>query len=266
MRRAILVGTVFLLSLAPSGLLAQGVISSDRPGLGDGVGVLGYGMWQVEGGVEVSGSDPTEVRLGQVLFRLGFLPFEARFKLNSVVLDDLDRTEAGWEDVQIGFKMPLGSASGSWTWAATGEVGLPLGKGVYTESDATVGAAFIGETSLSDAATLTLNGGYSFPFDGPIDGTVSLIVTPTFQMPSSDALSWYVGYAGFYGLADADFVMVDGEGVYDGPRAQTFHFLETGLAWRVGRTVQLDLNSGYDLEGERWFFGVGVAARFRHSR
>lgn len=243
MRRATPWTVAALALLGNGGAAAQEAISSDRPGLGDGAYVLSHGVWQVEAGVQVSGDDPRQIRVGQALVRWGLGRFEARFHLNSVVFDRTAEPDVGAEDVAAGFKVALNDGAGGWSWSVTGAVSGPVGGDPFSAGDPTGSAALVGETSLSENVGLAVNGGYAAPFGGGGDGTVSVIVTPTFAVPSKGGLSWYAGYAGFF---------TPGEDA---------HFAEGGVAWLAGPDVQWDLNAGYDVDGGGWFFGVGVARR-----
>ena len=59
-----------------------------------------------------------------------------------------------------------------------------------------------------------------------------------------DGLSAYGGWAGFFGNG-------------------TEHILEAGIAYLQNDDTQLDLNCGFDSGGDSWFFGFGVARRWR---
>lgn len=230
-----------------AGVSAQevGPVVGDRPGLGFGTSVLPEGVMQAEGGVAYGSGAGDRFSLGQAVFRLGMAGFELQGFANSLVIEQgtLD-DRVGFEDLGVGAKLGLGE-SGAWRWAALGLVTLPTGANAFSNREVTAGATLIGETSLTGSVGLAVNAGYAFPFDGPADGTFSLILTPGFPIPGLDGVSGYAGTASFFG---------------SGPDV---NILEAGVAWTRDADTQLDVNWGIDTDSRDWFLGVGLVRRWR---
>lgn len=221
-------------------------ISSDRPGLGDGSHVVASGVWQVEGGVQLSGNDGVDVvSIGQGLIRWGLGALELRFFPNSfVVLRGSGDDRSGIQDFGVGVKVPL-RGEGDWRWSLGATTTLPTGSDDFSAEDPTGAVTLIGETSLSDGVGVALNAGYAAFFDDVGDGTFSLLVTPSFSVPDVPGLSLYAGWAGYFGPDD------------------DVHIVEGGLAKAVGEDGQWDINAGYDPDSGVWFLGFGASRRWR---
>lgn len=219
------------------------VISSDRPGLGDGAHVLAPGVWQAELGATIHSQGADDFLVGNSLLRVGFSGAELRvFLPDAVLLHAGESLRLG--DMGVGLKFPL-DFGGPWRWAGTGVLTLPTGARSLSADDPGAGASLIAERSLSSTVGLALNAGYGFLFDSPGDGTLSLLATPSFAVPHHEGLSLYAGYALYVRPGD------------------DAHYLEAGLAKLDGPDRQWDVNAGYDPGGHVWFLGVGVAMRKR---
>lgn len=219
-------------------------LASDRPGLGDAAHVMAPGAWQVELGGTIWAEETDEFLVGSSLVRFGFAPLEVRlFVPNFVALHQGEFLRLG--DLGVGVKVPLGSETSAWRWAATGLITLPTGAESLTAHDPGGGASIIGQTGLGASATLAVNAGYGFVFNDLGGGTLSLLVTPTFDVPGQQGLSAFVGWAGY--LREGDDA----------------HYIEGGLAKLDGADRQWDVNAGYDPGAHVWFLGVGVAQRGR---
>ena len=221
-------------------------IVSDRPGLGDGAHVLASGVWQMEVGLAVDGSDGRRLySIGQAVLRIGLPAFELRVYPNSYALLRGDgASDRGFQDVGVGLKVPLSGAGGVRASLVAGAT-LPVGSDPFTADESTGFSTLVLEGSVSEAVALAVNTGYSFQFDDATDGALSLILTPAFPVSDAAGLSAYAGYAGFFN---------DGE---------DSHILEAGLAWLANPDTQLDLNGGWDTSSHSWFVGAGLALRWR---
>ena len=219
------------------------VISSDRPGLGDAAHVLAPGVWQVELGGTIHSQGADDFLVGNSLLRVGLAKAELRLFLPDIVT--LRRDEfLRLGDVGVGAKFPL-DLGGGWRWAGTGTLTVPTGAKSLSAKHPGAGASLIAERGLSSTVGLALNAGYGFLFDGPGDGTLSFLVTPSFGVPDHEGLSLFAGYALYVRPGD------------------DAHYLEAGLAKLDGPDRQWDVNAGYDPAGHVWFLGVGVAGRRR---
>ncbi len=246
--RAPLSTAAVLLALLPAALAAQdrnpaGILVPDRPGLGDGMWVVAPGVVQAEAGATLESAGGDRSGVGSALVRLGFAPLELRVQLPSLLLSTgPDDVEVG--DLGLGVKVPL-SWGGSWRWSVVGGATFATGTNGGTAGGTTGFGTLVGETSLTELLGFALNVGYTAPFDEGGDGTASLIATPLF--PLSGRLAGYLGYAGFFELGPAS----------DG------HFVEWGVTGTVGADTQWDLNAAREIDGDRWFFGVGLSRRRR---
>ena len=70
-------------------------------------------------------------------------------------------------------------------------------------------------------------------------------ITFTNSFAVNSAWGIYFGYAGFYSSANET------------------HIIEAGTTLIQENNVQYDINSGFDLEKENYFIGIGVAVRFK---
>ena len=224
-------------------------ISSDRPGLGDGAYMLAPGVWQAELGLGMDGGGGGRAySIGQGVLRFGLSGFEVRLYPNSyVLLRDDGSSESGFQDVGVGFKVPLSAGEGGIRSSVVAGVTLPTGSDLLTADEATGFSTLVLEGALWDQVGLAVNLGYTFPFEDAADGAIAVIVTPGFPISGVEGLSGYVGYAGF---------------VYPEEWAAD-HIVEAGLAYLANADTQLDVNGGWNPDSDTWFFGAGVAIRRR---
>lgn len=216
--------------------------TADRPGLGDGAGIVGRGLWQVEAGATIHAETYDEYLVGNALLRLGLAGLEVRVSVPPLLIRNQD-TFLQVGDLAVGVKVPLELGGRWWRWAATGTLALPTGSELVKADGAGGAAGFIGEVELAGDVALAFNAGYGFLFDEPGGGTGSLVATPTFPVPGRPDLQAYVGYGLFLRPGDDE------------------HFVEWGITRQVGPDRQWDLNAGYDPGSHTWFLGAGLAHR-----
>lgn len=215
--------------------------SPDRPGLGDGVAVVGAGVGQVELGAAVV-SDPlgTGGEVGQVLLRYGVTPLiELRGVVGSVALD---RPETEYTGTSLGVKAALLQTPTSALSAQT-TVGLPTGTGAF-DTDVAQTIKLIYNGALGEGLSLTVNGGTTLIYGD--EATSSFFLIPTLNVSVTDRVGAYVGYAGTY------------------TEATNANLVEAGLTVLSALNTQLDVNTGLRLDEGRddYFIGVGLAHRF----
>lgn len=235
-----------LLLLGPVALAAQErgpaeTIRSDRPGLGDGAWVLPHGVRQVELGATFQDAGSDGFVSGAALVRWGLPPVELRIFLPALVVSRSE-DDLALDDLGIGVKLPLVERDG-WSWAVTSALTLPTSTAESASNDVVGSAAAVAETALTGTLGLAINAGYAFPFDGPDDGTLSVLVTPGIDLGGGKGA--YAGYAAFLRPGD------------------DAHYLEAGFTSLADADTQLDLNLGYDVSTDAWFLGVGLARRWR---
>lgn len=232
----------------PALLVAQDVadgIISDRPGLGDGAHVVGNGVTQLEFGLDISDAGPAKAfSIGQSLLRFGMGRWEARILPGSAVISD---GESGLVDPAVGAKVRLNGPESGVQLSGVASASLPVGSGGYSAEEVGLGGTLVAEGSLAENVGLAVNVGYGFFTDAVGDGTLSVLVTPGFAIPSVEGLGAYGGWAGFFGSGSDR------------------HVAEAGLAYSPDPDTQLDFNLGVDVgdQSEGWFFGVGLARRWR---
>ncbi len=120
-----------------------GDIAPDRPGLGDGSGIVGRGVWQIETGwsFESERQDGTvlhELALPLALFRMGVTDrFELRVGADGLLSDTNSspgsRRMSGRSDVEVGAKLKLlESARTGFELSVLPIVSLPIGSSAFT--------------------------------------------------------------------------------------------------------------------------------------
>ncbi|MBT8337608.1 MAG: transporter [Gemmatimonadetes bacterium] len=234
--------------LAPRSAAAQETITSDRPGLGSGSFVVDPGILQFEIGGEYAESDATDrISIGQGLLRYGVVDgLELHGIVGSfVVLPGDDDGTRGLLDVGLGAKLRLPSPDPALTWSVLGTVLFPTGAERLTADEIVPAATFLADVALVDGVGVTLNVGSSGWGTDAGDQTV-LTLTPSVALPGSTPMAVYGGYAGYYASGGADL-----------------HYVEAGLTWLRAADLQLDVNSGVEVDGDGWFVGIGVAKRWR---
>jgi len=222
-------------------------IASDRPGIGDGSWVLAPGVFQIEAGAARSEAGPSTLyRLGELLLRYGVGGVELRAGLNSFTFLRNGVDDEGLEDLALGLKTRLGTSSdGVMRVSALVESTLPTGSDAFTADEALLSVGLLADWTFEGGAGLSVNGGYTSPFETLADETWSVSVTPSYSFASVEGLGIYGGWAGTF------------------PPGESVHVLEAGLTWLSGPDTQLDLNGGWDPESGDFFAGVGIARRWR---
>lgn len=237
------------LTTAPASLCAQESITSDRPGIGSGSGVVAAGVLQLESGLQYTSTSSDHVySFGQVLVRYGIPGLELELFGNSYVftLSDIRSSELdtdGLEDLGFGFKLPLVAREGI-ALSLQSVLTVPTGSAAVTADSWSPAFNLLADAPLGAQAGVTLNAGYSVGTNGMND-VLSLIVTPGVSL--GEGVGAYAGWAGSFS-SGADV-----------------HFGEAGLTFAPSPDVQLDVNGGWslagDFDGTEWFFGGGVAIR-----
>ncbi len=228
---------------------AHAQISADRPGFGDGTTTVAPGTFQAGLGYAFNGNGVNNHELGQLLLRFGVTPgLELRGSVGSYVVNE-SPFDNGYAGSAVGTKVRLFQNDVS-ALSGVATLGLPTGTGVYDSVDdrarQELKLAFDG--ALGEDITLSINGGTSFYYASGVqdDRAVEILFIPTLSFAMTETTGGYVGYAGFYD---------------DGPNT---NWVEGGVTFLTGTDTQLDLNTGLQIDdnGDRFFFGAGVAHRF----
>ncbi|MDR8394328.1 transporter [Aliifodinibius sp. S!AR15-10] len=226
---------------------AQPNFVPDRPGLGDGSYILQPKITYLESGFEYfEGGAVDQFSLGQVLFRHGLVPgVEMRVQVNSFIIETrpLDN-ETGVPDPGLGLKFDLLDQQDScFQLSGMGSVSVPAGYSPFTDDRWHPSAKLIADYDLTEGCCWTFNSNLGYTL-GPGETSITTITfTPGFAIPETN-YGGYFGYAGFLKEQNSE------------------HFVEAGLTRMVDHALQLDINTGYDLNNGNSFVGLGLAVRF----
>ena len=215
-------------------------ITPDRPGIGSGATVLAPGLIHVETGASVAGGTGSKAySIGELVVRIGAPGVEVEVFGNSFVSSPGD---TGLQDFGLGVKVPvLRDVGDRMNLSLQGIVTAPTGSDAFTNGEWVGGLNLLSDIGLSDGVGLSINAGVA-EAGGGAGETFTLIVTPGVSL--TDVVSAYAGWAGFF--ADTGHV----------------NFGEGGLTFLMNDDAQLDVNGGWALDAEGWFFGAGVAIRW----
>jgi hypothetical protein len=245
MKRISLAFAATALLSAPA-LQAQS-IASDRPGIGSGSAVIGHKTVQLETGFDYTKTDTSDTySIGQLLIRAGAPWFELEVFANSYVITRSDLTDdvgddEGFQDLAIGVKVPLlVGAGGRLSLSAQGILQTPSGSDIFTNDEWVPTANLLLDLGISDRLAVSVNTGYQAG-PGTVDDVFTLFVTPGVDL--GGGFGAYAGWAGFFSdLGNT-------------------HFGEGGITYLANSNVQLDLNSGWDVDTDDYFLGFGLAVR-----
>jgi hypothetical protein len=235
-----------------------GDIAPDRPGLGDGSGIVGRGVWQIETGwsFESERQDGTvlhELALPLALFRMGVTDrFELRVSADGLLSDTSSspssRRTSGRSDVEVGAKLKLlESARTGFELSVLPIVSLPIGSSAFTSGgyDPTVEMAWAQSLprgfSLSGNVTAASVSEDDHRFTQHI-----LTVSVDRDLP--------VGWNGFAEAFRASSFGRDGDAVW---------IVDGGATRRLGRHAQFDISVGRGVTAAApdWFISAGVSLR-----
>lgn len=223
----------------PSSSAAQS-ITPDRPGIGSGATVLAPGLIHLETGASVAGGNGMRAySIGELVVRIGAPGMELEIFGNSFVSSLGDR---GVEDFGVGLKVPLLTDVGDrMNVSMQGVVTAPTGSDSFSTNEWVGGLNLLSDIALGGSAGLSVNAGYA-KAGGGLGETISLVVTPGVSL--TDVVGFYAGWAGFF--ADAGDV----------------NYGEAGFTFLASDDLQLDVNGGWALDADDWFFGAGAAIRW----
>lgn len=224
--------------------------SPDRPGIGNSSFITPKNVLGVEAGFQYTTTELTDqVDIGQVLLRYGILEkLELRALINSYVSTTFDgpvESISGFQDMSVGMKYNFIEGNGNTNLSGLAEFSFPVGSDEYTNDEIVPSIVILADRSLNYTWGISSNFGYNFG-PGNLDDNWFYTFTPSFLLPSTENIAGYFGYAGMY----------FGNGF-------NRHWLEGGLTYALEGGAQLDVNLGYETEGEVFFIGVGFAKGFR---
>ncbi len=225
--------------------------SPDRPGIGNGSFITPENILGLEAGAQFRTNDfVNQISLGQLLLRYGVQEkLELRATLGSftsstVTLLGGEQTDSGIQDMAIGAKYNFLSGEGRPNVSGLFNLSLPVGSDAFTSDEFVPTLGVLADHSLDDMWGLSSNLGYNFGV-GDLDDSWLFTLTPGFSIPSNEHMAGYFGYAGMY----------YGNGFNQ-------HWLEAGGTYVLEEGAQLDMNLGFEAEGETFFIGAGFAKGF----
>lgn len=228
----------------PAAVSAQATITSDRPGIGSGSGIVAPGVVQVEAGVALGGGpSSTNLSVGQAFVRVGVSAVELEFFGNSYVVGLEDEAAGadrdGLQAAGLGTKVPV-VRSDAVSLSLQGLALVPSGSASQRSGDWVFGLNALADFPLSDRMAVNGNVGVLAGEGGKPAWSAN--VTPSWAFGGS--VSGYAGWAGTFTSDDE------------------VNFAEAGLAFLANRNLQLDLNGGRSFGDDVWFVGVGAAIRW----
>jgi hypothetical protein len=233
-------GLALLLAFAaPSA--AQETITSDRPGIGSGAGVVGPGILQAEfGGAWFGGDGADALNLGQLFVRYGFGAFEVEVLGNSWVKVQ-DGGPDGFQDLGVGAKVRVAEGiGGRANLSLQGLLSVPVGSDEFTSDEWQPTLVALADIGLGATTAVSVNAGYQVG-TGDLDGAFFASVTPGISL--TDQVGAYAGWAGsFSGGGDTNWI-------------------EGGVTFLANSDMQLDVNGATSPDTDAWFLGVGMAIR-----
>lgn len=224
----------------------------DRPGIGNGSFITAENVIGVEAGIQFSHTPfIDQIDIGQILLRYGLMPkLEIRTTLNSYsiqkrALNGGSDRRSGNQDIGVGLKYNIfQQEAGSGNVSVLGSFSIPTGQDGFSNNEFVPFLSLLGDLDLSDKMVVSSNLGYSFGVRN-LDDHWLFTLTPGFTIPQNKNLAVFIGYAGNY----------FGNSVNE-------NWLEGGITYGLANGAQLDINLGYELEGESVFIGAGFAKGF----
>ncbi len=236
-------------------------ISADRPGFGDGTGIVPIGHFQLELGYQFTFSDRNDVESQThdgplTLARVGIIDDRLELRVGTVGYEYSRtdsgsgfETESGFNDVRVGAKVKLWDQDKYLPCVAL-VASTTLGLGSKNISDREV------EPSLELAWSLAIAGGFS------VGGSASVIYASTdgdrFVQGAGSVL---VGYS----ISDrigafAEYFLISPNTKGSG----TVHYVDFGATYLLTDQIQLDATVGFGLndEADKFFVGGGVSFLF----
>jgi hypothetical protein len=233
-----------VLFLAASAAFAQDLINADRPGIADGSGVVGRGIFQIEAGVERDhGSDGISIATPLLLRYGASKAFEFRVEGAGYIHAD---GANGLAPLSIGAKYHFADSP---SLGVIARLFVPSGTGAQRSHTANGDVRLAADINLGEKWSLNPNIGIASRDDGDGRFTAGLAAM-TLQ----------------YNLSDHANVFVDGAVQSPEQRGGGASLLvDAGGAWIVGRNTQLDAYAGWGAHGAtapNVFVGAGISRRF----
>lgn len=231
------------------------LINPDRPGIADGSFVVGK-HFQIETGFQYESHDAKHTNLWfmPTLLRFGVdSEFEIRVEGNGSSIEDSYGQEfKGYQPFSIGAKLHFIDAKGTSrpSLAFIGRVFPVNGSGGFQSDQTTGDLRLAADWNLNDKWELNPNIGIARYEDGNGNVFAAGLFALTLNYNPTPAL---------------DLFLDTGIQTPEGLHGQTAAVVDAGVAYIVGKNLQLDLSVGNGVSGQsapRPFVGAGVSYRF----
>jgi Putative MetA-pathway of phenol degradation len=242
-----------------------GDIAPDRPGLGDGSGIVGRGVWQIESGWSFDserhdGAVLHELALPLALFRVGITDrFELRVGADGLLSDTSSspgsRRLSGRSDVEVGAKLKLiESARMGFELSLLPIVSLPIGSNAFTSGGYDPTVEFAWTQPIPRGFSLSGNVTAASVSEDDHRFTQHIL---TLSIDRDIAAGWN----GFAEAFRASSLQRDGGAVW---------IVDAGATHRLGRQAQFDVSMGRGVTAAApdWFISAGISVRgfLAHTR
>jgi hypothetical protein len=250
-----IVGVVFMGAGCPAFGQDQGVINPDRPGLTNGSMVVGHHV-EIELGAEYERHDSGHTNLYYLptLLRIGINnQWEFRVEGNDYTSQDASGVlSRGYQPFSFGAKYHFMDQSGTKrpSLGVMARVFPANGGGGFQSTETTGDGRFAIDWNLTDALKLSMNIGVGFYQDGNNRSYSAFLWAMVMSDNLTPALSIYIDT----GLQAPESLQGQNQVLFD-----------AGLAYVIGKNVQLDFSVGTGVSGltsPRPGAGVGVSYRF----
>jgi hypothetical protein len=235
-----------------------GDIAPDRPGLGDGSGIVGRGVWQVETGWSFESDregDATlhELALPLALFRVGISDrFEMRVSADGLLSDTSSSPGSarvsGRSDLEVGAKVKLvEAAKAGFELSVLPIVSLPIGSNAFSSGGYDPTVEFAWAQSLPRDVSLSGNVTVASLSEDDHHFTQHIF---TLSVDRDIASGWN----GFLEAFRASSFERDGDAVW---------IVDSGATHRLGRQAQFDISVGRGMTDAApdWFISAGLSWR-----
>jgi hypothetical protein len=244
--------TVGLVVLLPGWVAsAQDLINPDRPGIADGSKVVGSGRFQIETGLQDETHGAVHTLFVPTLARAGVGDrFEFRIEGNTVTRES---HVTGFAPISLGAKYTMVGSDQGPTIGVIARGFPPSGSSSFKTEHVTADLRLAADIPLGSKASLNPNVGIArYEDDGARTYGAGLFAL-TLNYQPSERLNPFV---------DVGAQTSTGEGTAASVT------IDAGIAWILGRDVQLDISAGQGVSGDapRPFIAAGISIRARPRR
>jgi len=240
----------------------QDLINADRPGIADGSTVVGAGTFQIEGGIQEefrrNGNDREHTFFVPALLRFGIdSRWEVRIEGNTftrvTTFDSAKAQASGFAPVSVGFKYQIydSNSDHQLTLGAIARVFPAWGSKEFHPQHVTGDVRLAADWNFAPSLKLSLNpniGVARYEDDQGELFTAGLFATTLNYLPNKK-INPFIDV----GVQSAE-----------GKNAQASVILDSGMAYIIGRNVQLDASIGtrvHGATGPRPFLSFGISWR-----